>query len=145
MFKSNAERQAAIAKLVEFVQTLKDGQIVSWVEVEQATGVSMSLRGKGRDMLRIACHKEGREYSAKPGVGFEMSSPENAVDLARDRVERFANAAKAVQKTTDRLVTRHGAELSKSDATTLLATQSLFGMRVIEAKADALKLRRGKT
>jgi hypothetical protein len=104
-FTPNEQRRADLEKLRDRVLTLSDGEIVSWLELEQSTGVKMDDRG--RDLFRLACSRLKRPYKANPGNGVEMSSSTNALDIVADKTKRVTSALETARETTDQVAGRH--------------------------------------
>jgi hypothetical protein len=125
MIKANEETAVDLNTLSEFIAGTEDGATRSWVEVEQATGVAMSMRG--RSLFRRAMRKAKREYYPLPGSGIRFSDHRNTVEIVRLRDARIAGAAKRANKASGRLQTRHLEELSAPDRAEFLMRASLRG------------------
>lgn len=76
MWETNEKRREALLVLRAFVRDVAPGARVSWVEVEEETGLPMRLP-KERDLFRDAMRMEKRVYKAIPGSGVEFSSADN--------------------------------------------------------------------
>jgi hypothetical protein len=132
MFEPNQERKADTEALLSFIDQTGDGTTVSWVEIEQLSGVQMNARG--RELFRRAMRKRNREYFPLPGSGVRFSDPRNTIDIVRLRDSRITGAAKRSSKASSRLQTRHLEGLTPQDRTEFLMRQSLRGALLSGAK-----------
>ena len=123
-FSPNLERQERARKLREFLSPQPNGARFSWLEIEIATGVSMSpLKGDGRDLVREALDRLRRPYLSIQGLGIELSSRDNATQIGDEASERVVEQMRLSQRKIDRTIARHEDELD-SAAKTRLARQS---------------------
>ena len=135
-FEPNLQRRADLAKLRDYIATVKDGQVITPTEIEAATGIAMDASGKA--LFRLAAKRAKREFFTLTGRGWEASSPSNAVDIADRKVERIAGALKVAQRTTENVSTRHLAEMTGADRDrltrrhALLSTLSAVSMKLPE-------------
>lgn len=125
-FAPNEKRRAELARLVEYGSTLAHGARVSWLEVEQATGVSMR-DDYGRDLFREAVREKlKRRYVALPGFGIEMSSPENANEIASREIQQIGSAVDRAGKTTGLLIEQHLDKMQQDQQARLLQKQAFL-------------------
>jgi hypothetical protein len=107
IIKPNEQRRAWIKTLTAYVTTLKDGARVSWVELEQATGVPCGPRSSGRGLFRLVCKRIGRRYEPLHGDGFEMSAPTNANSIVDRALSKVGKHITIARDTTEIVVGRH--------------------------------------
>jgi len=84
--------------LINYLKDVEHGQILSYQQIEQDTGVKMNTPA-GRSYLRTACKKLKREYSCLRGVGIKMASADTAMTLVVGRLVKIDNAVKRGERT----------------------------------------------
>ena len=132
-------------KITEEVTTLKEflekaaierpDQRISYLEIEDATGVKMDLRGKG--YLRNAAKYSGVEYSAIPKYGIEIAGPNNGTQIIGGRLARIDAATRRAETATKNINRRYLGDMSQEDQKTILFLGSVFG--AIRASAEGYK------
>lgn len=130
----NMQRREDLDKLLKFIAKTEDGATVSWLEIEQETGVSMRS-DKGRDLFRHAMHKSRREYLPLPGSGVRFSDPKNALEIVRLRDSRISGAVKRSSKASSHVKRRHVDALSAEDRSEFLMRESLRGALLSGARS----------
>lgn len=123
-FKPSPEKDHARSALRTFLTTLEDGRRLSWLEIEQATGISMD--SGGRALFRVVCGRAGRYYRAILGEGIEMSSHSNTVEIVAGKTRRAVNGMRRAEVTTSGLLARHGDEMTQADRNAIVFHKSLF-------------------
>lgn len=123
-FTPNPQKAFDKSLLREFLGELKNGARVSWVEIEQGTGIKMDRRGQ--PLVRAVLKETGREYLALPGHGIEMSSPDNALDIVAGRLRRVDNALSVATKVTANVVSQHLEAMPSDRRQEILRTQALL-------------------
>jgi len=132
-FRPNPERREGVAKLVEYLAGLGDGERRSWLEVERATGVKMDECG--RSWLREARTKARRPMLVLPTYGFETSSKDNTDDFADKAVRGVASAIERGSRTVAHVSARHGHELTQEKRNRLLLVQATLEAVSVSATA----------
>lgn len=132
-FKSKAEVQASLNTLIEFFKAQKDGSVISWVEVEQATSVRMSTNAD-RELARRALRRLKRPYSAIVGSGIELSSPINAAHQAGSHARRAWRGIKRASDSVDNLAQRHEEQMNTDDRQYLIGQRAMLGGLVAAGK-----------
>lgn len=128
MFETNAERQRKLAELKSFFEKQKDGALVTWLEIEQATGIRMRSKDEGRRLVtEVLRRKLRRPYAVKPGTGIELSSPANAADIAERGRDLVINAARRMEKTGAQLEKLHGSQMTTTQRDRFARAQSFNG------------------
>jgi len=84
--------------LINYLKDVEHGQILSYQQIEQDTGVKMN-NPAGRSYLRTACKNLKREYSCLRGVGIKLASADSAMTLVVGRLVRIDNAVKRSERT----------------------------------------------
>jgi hypothetical protein len=130
-FTPNQRRREHFARVLEYVSKLPDGARVSWVEVTQATGVAMTKDGQG--LVRLALRRAKRPYLAIVGSGFELSSPNNALEVVASKTRRFVGALDVARETTAQVSTRHLDAMSQEKKNRLLHHQAIFDTLALNA------------
>lgn len=131
MFEPNEERRANLAALMAFVATLKDGVCVSWVEVEQATGIKMN--DYGRDLVRVALARSKRPKLPLPGEGFETSSAENGLEIVQRAGRAIVSALGRARETTEQVVGLHIKEMTQERRNRLTQQQAVLATLELSA------------
>lgn len=116
MFQSRPENTLAIETITAYLKAQRDGATVTWLELEQATGISCRPKPvngiDGRALTRRALHKMGREVETITGTGFVLSCPENVQKIMADRMTRTFGTMKRAKKAAEHLYEAHGTQLS---------------------------------
>jgi hypothetical protein len=123
MFEPNEQRRKDFAALLAYAATLKDGQRLSWLEIQQATGIDMNGR-RGRDLFRKAASRAKRPYHPLPGLGVEMSSTENHGEIVSRRHDDVRRAVNRAKQTTTVIIDRHLDAPPQQQQVRLLASQA---------------------
>ena len=130
--EKKAEVQLALEKLGDLINRTPDGTTLSWVEIEQKTGVKMDQHG--RHLFHRARAKAGREHLPLRGSGVVLSEPKNAVDVVRLRDRRIAGAARRANRADARIQHRHIQELNPQDREEVLMRSALRGALISGSK-----------
>lgn len=134
MFKITEE----VTKLKEFLETAAaerpDTQI-SYLEIEDATGITMDLKGKG--YLRNAAKYCGVEYSAVPKYGIEIAGPNNGTQIIGGRLARIDAATRRAETATKNISKRYLHDMDDESQKTIIFLGSVFG--AIRASAEGYK------
>ena len=138
-FEPNMKRRANLVKLREYVASAAAGARVSWVEVEQATGVEMRDQ-LSRNLFRSACHREKRGYIALPGGGVEFSSASNALECVGRYFTRVNGAIQSAAEKSGYVVERHASEITGDAGRELLRRAALISLlaNIAKPKSDAM-------
>jgi hypothetical protein len=128
MFKSDQIRQTEISKVQIVLQALADGATISWVELEQQSGIKMHPSdAPGRNYARCAMHRLKRPYETLRGVGLRMSAPTNAITIAHGKFARIDGALRVADKTNHHLTTRHLEKMAPEEQRKLIIMGGFFG------------------
>ena len=130
-FTPNPQRQERLAKLRDFVDALIDGRRVSWLEVEQATGIKMDPAGQA--LIRLTLKRQRRPYLSLVGLGFEVSSAHNGVPIVEAKTRRFVSALAVARETTEQVSGRHINEMTQPNKNKLLHHQAVFSTLELSA------------
>lgn len=114
-FTSVPENNTRIETIVKFIESKKDGDTVTWMELEVATEIPMrpkAVKGiDGRALTRRALNRMKREIAPMPGTGFRLSAPDSAISIYELRMRKAGRALKRGIKTGSRLFESHGADM----------------------------------
>ena len=139
-FKPNLERQERARKVREFLEPQPNGARLSWLEIEQATGVSMNIASDGRDLVREGLDRLRRTYIKVQGLGIELSSKENATQIGDEASERVAEQMRLSQRKIDRTLARHEGELSAGGKAKLARQSAVLGTYRLAAAVERRQL-----
>ena len=81
-------RESTIKKFKKFLKTAKHGDIITWQEIEENTGIPMRDLGN-RSAFRYAMRTSGVEWRSHRSVGLELDAPVNVVNIIDDRANRL--------------------------------------------------------
>ena len=134
--RSLQEVSAETLALEEYLGSLSPGTLVTYVEIQQATGVPLS-DSDDRGKLRSAARRLNIVYRTIRSVGIELSSEANAGSICRDglrKMDRMARRQETVNKT---LLEQHGAKMPRQERDHIAAVQAMFAQ--VKAIADGQK------
>lgn len=134
MFKITEE----VTRLKEFLEKAaqeRPDQKISYMDIEDATGIPMDMKGKG--YLRNAAKYSGVEYSAVPKYGIEIAGPNNGNQIIGGRLARIDAATRRAETATKNISRRFLRDMSEDDQKTVILLGSIFG--AIRANADSYK------
>jgi len=126
-FTPNLERQERARKLRAFLEPQPNGARISWVEIEQFTGVDMGTDTAGRELVREALDRLRRPYIKVQGLGIELSSKDNATQIGDEATERVTEQMRLSQRKIDRTIARHEEELSAGEKARLARQSAQIG------------------
>lgn len=112
--------------LVNYLKSVEHGQILSYQQIEQDTGVKMSTQA-GKSYLRTACKKLRREYSCIRGVGIQLMGADNATTLIVGRLVRIDNAVKRGERTYNNVSVAFYNELPPAEQRQINFVGAAFG------------------
>jgi hypothetical protein len=127
MFQSIPDVQAAIERIAKVLDTHKDGDEVTWVDLAKASGVPMSVKGPGRGYARRALRKLRRPYEPLRAVGIRLSAPGTAMSIVRGRVVRIDGAVQIADRTQRQLQERHLEQMNAEEQRKMLLAAGFFG------------------
>ena len=112
--------------LINYLKSVEHGQILSYQQIEQDTGVKMS-NPTGRSYLRTACKKLRREYSCIRGVGIQLANEKTAMTLIIGRLVKIDNAVKRGERTYNNVSIAFYNELSPIEQKQINFVGAAFG------------------
>lgn len=116
--------------LCAWVADQPDGATLSYVEIEQQTGLSMSVKSGHRQVLRRALNKvrkRGNWYILRKDEAIRLSSPDNALDIARDNGLKVIRVTGDVMRRNTHLITKHGDAMQENEKREVLAITGFVG------------------
>jgi len=134
MFKIT-EEVTLLKEFLEAASVERPDTKISYLEIEDATGVPMD--NKGRGYLRNAARYCGVEYSAVPKYGIEIAGPNNGTEIIGGRLARIDAATRRAEIATKNISKRHLAAMSNEDQKAIVFLGSVFG--AIRANAEGYK------
>ncbi len=138
---TNTDRRRSMDAINKWLPSIGDGQMVSWLEAEKATGVRMD--NNGRALVRISAKRMGRPYRAVRGLGFETSSADNGMDIVAGKIGKTLRSIADTKQTTDTIVGRHIEQMTQDAKNRILQTQATFATLQLSASL-AKRLPEGK-
>lgn len=112
--------------LINYLKDVEHGQILSYQQIEQDTGVNMNTQA-GRSYLRTACKKLKREYSCIRGVGIKLASADTASTLIIGRLVKIDNAVKRGERTYNNVSVAFYNELDPAEQRQINFVGAAFG------------------
>lgn len=140
MKKTIAQVSEETLKIQAFIEEQQHGSVVTYVEVQQTTGVRMDTNGKAK--LRRALKRARREYSPIIGAGIRLAAADAVLSLVSHRLTSINNATKRGDKTTRLLHEQFFASLGLEEQRQILFAGAVFG--AIRIAAENGKLLYGK-
>lgn len=128
-----------VQKLKEFLETAakeRPDTSVSYLEIEEATGVTMNAKGKER--LRRAATYTAEEYDTVYDYGITVAGPNTGLNIIGGRLPRSDSATRRAEKATKNISKRYFNHLNDNDRRAVLFLGSVFG--AIRANAESYKL-----
>ena len=128
-----------VQKLKEFLETAakeRPDTNVSYLEIEEATGVTMDTKGKER--LRRAATYTGVEYDTVYDYGITIAGPNSGINIIGGRLARIDSATRRAEKATNNISKRYFNHMNDNDRRAVLFLGSVFG--AIRANAESYKL-----
>lgn len=131
MFEKNAAKAAALQKVLDHVTSLPpDTKVLTFVEVEQATGVPMRAEPidgiDGRALLRKALAEVGWEHVSIRATGVTLSQAENASDIAATRRKKAVSGLRRAGRSIENLSRRHLGEMTPAQRESFTRETSLM-------------------
>lgn len=142
MFQKNDHRRSQIEALMTFLSKVAPGSALSFVEIEQGTGVRMNHQGKL--LMRAAMSKLHLKYIKLPGFGVKLSSPETAVERVDQDRRGIRNAIERAADTTELMLEQHGERMSNADAAKLTVFKAQLGALGLSRTLTEGDQKRGK-
>lgn len=130
-FEPNEQRQKDLRALQEYFAGRKDGERLSWLEIERGASVKMDDRGKA--IARLSLKRLRRPYTPLPGLGLELSGPENAVEILDKQGRRIVRSVHQTIETGEHLAARHLEAMSSSHRERLTRTRSILATLELSA------------
>lgn len=126
--------------LFAYAKTLQHGDVVSYVEVEQATGIAMHPPSSGgRRMLFRALRKVGHVVKVRRGESIEVSSESSASSFVLDDLTSLRKKTTRVGKRAKHLLGLHGDKMLERDKQFVIGSYAATG-----AVGAAIDLARGR-
>lgn len=123
--KSTQENQKARAVLQSYFERQADGETLSWLDIEQATGVKMDPPGRNR--VRVVLNSLKRPFESIRGSGIRLSSPNTINTIVAGRGKSVGNAIKRWSKTIKHGTVRHLSAMEGDDKDRLINAASFAG------------------
>lgn len=140
--KTIAQVSEDTLKIQAFIDSQRPGAILTYTEIQSATGVRMNTDGKAK--LRRACKRARREYSPVRGSGIRLASAETALSLVSNRLVSINNATKRGDKTTKLMHEQFFESLSTAEQRQILFAGAVFGAIRVAAENGKLLYKKNK-
>ena len=119
------ETSEDLLKLSSYIQEKRPGTELSFMKVQDETGITMDH--DGRSKLRRACQREKIEYLSIRGYGIKLTDPTTGMEAVSKRVVRIDNAVRRGERTTRNIKNNFINEMSEEDKKRLIYTGAIFG------------------
>lgn len=129
--------------IINYLESIAHGQILSYAEIETNTGVKMDNTGKS--YLRSACRKLRREYSAIHGIGIELASAKTATGIVVTRLVRIDKAVKRAEKTVNNVTVDFYDQFSPQEQKQINFLGAVFGAIRVSAQNGKHYLKNAST
>lgn len=123
--KTIAEVSAETIRIENVLKELNEGEQISYLKLEQLTGVKMDSRGKG--FMRTALKRLQIEYTPIHGEGIELGSPDTATKLISTKIVRIDNSVKRAEKTVKNVHNKFFDRLDDIEKKNVLYFGAVFG------------------
>jgi len=118
--------------LINYLESIANGQVLSYSQIQQETGVKMDNAGKS--YLRTALNKLKREYSAIHGIGIELTCAKTATSVVVKRLVKIDRSVGRAEKTVKRVTTQFYNELSEPEQKQVNFLGAIFGAIKLSAR-----------
>ena len=99
--KAESQLSEETLRLIAYVDEHGDpGTLLMYSEVELRTGVSMHPDHNGRDRLRRAILRTGREYSVIPTMGYRLAAADSAMGILGGRLRAIDSRVRRADRAT---------------------------------------------
>jgi len=142
MGKPIAEVSADTLKLQAFIEGRKPGDEITFVTVEEVTGVKMDLSGRAK--LRTAIKRAKREYSALKGEGVKLADAGMVMPLLASSLIKIDRSVKRGSKRQKTLQSQFFDALSPEEQHNILFCGAVFGAIRIAAENGKLLYKKNK-
>ena len=129
--------------LINYLEDLPHGYVLTYMQIEKETGVKMDLKGKS--YLRTACKKLNRIYSPNHGVGFKLADKDDTMSHVVHGLKGIHNKVKNVRKTTNTLIANFYNELQPAEQKNILYVGACFGAIEASYKSGMHSLKQPRT
>jgi hypothetical protein len=140
--KTIAEVSQETIKIENYLSSRNYGEFVSYADIEENTGVSMDIKGKG--YMRTALRRMKCEYSPVRGAGIELASEKNTTRIIIHKLEKIDNAVKRSERTYDNLIPFHE-KLNQEELKSVQLVGAAFGAIRLAAANGKRYLKSQKT
>lgn len=127
-------RSEQVDKLVAWLSDIPDGTMLSWLEIEQQTGISMDPKGPGRSLVRDAMNRAKRPYHSVYGSGVRLADSMSAISVIRAGDGKVFRAVKRSHKRSVIVVSRFE-DMPESDRHEAMQRDALRGAMLASSKA----------
>ena len=141
-FESRPENIERINKMIDFCRAQKEGEMVTWLDVEKSTGISCRspvVGGvDGRGLMRRAWRKMHIHPEVIYATGFRMPSAENAVIVTNERVGKVLRTAKRARDCANDSLSQFGERMTAGARDRLTRASAFMATLSMQAQ-DARK------
>jgi len=123
--KSVAKVSSNTLKIQDFLQRKKPGTEISYMDIQDSTGVTMDNRGKG--YMRTALKRARLEYAPIIGYGIVLADSNTTMPLVIRKLNKIDKAVKRADRTHKNLQARFLESLTLQEQKQLLFVGAAFG------------------
>ncbi len=145
LFQPNKQTQDILLRLSVWQSTVPADATVSWLEVQQATGIPMS--NANRALVRLAFKRAHRYWTAIKGVGFRAGGPKTAMEIEHSKLRRVTSAVDAATSAAADLSAQYLDQMSAEDQRRMTEAAAFLGAINLSrsiAKMEVRKLSKPK-
>jgi hypothetical protein len=124
--KTIGELNEQSLRLAEFLRGLEPGANLSYLQIENETGVKMDMQGKG--YLRRCLKRLKLEYSCRSGYGVQLANAETVMPILSTRICQIDHAVKRGNRTQKLLQEQFYDLLTAEDQRAVLLAGAVFGL-----------------
>lgn len=125
-------------KLREYMSVQSPGSFITYLQIQDESGVLMDSRGK--NLVRSALTSQKIEYTCLRGKGIELAGVETAVGIMNQKFVRVSNTIKKAAKTQKNIQEKFYDDLSEQDKRKVLLAGTVFAMMHAMAKDNSKSL-----
>ena len=142
MKKTIQEISEETLEIMRFISGKGPGTVLSYKEIQGATGVTMDAKGKS--YLRSALRKLKIEYECTFGESITLASPKNATKIVFHRLKKVDSSVRRAEKTHGNITSNFYGQLNEHEQKRLAFIGSAFGAIRLAVKSGVLYLKEQK-
>lgn len=126
-----------LIKLIDYFKSQPKGADLTYLQIEQETGISMDTAGKA--LMRKAVSASERVYKVRTGVGIWLDCLENATEIVTIKTKRVRTSMVKTIEAIKIVKPVYYRQLPKSEQQLMDMRESLISMTLSQEKEHTLK------